>query len=431
MRFPMMRSKEASCDATSSCNAAATAAIEADTEESEIAVLLNEFLPDVPEDLVALRRALICWALLSFVFAMLLTMAQLAVRQYSQTHVSRGNLSTLFYALFPTPIPRSAIRAAALLSRRSSIEEQGAPPSYALLDMAIAVVLPLLTSYASSHKLLLPLTAYAPMVLALLLGLRIVAPISSSVEKMCNQGFGGDGHGGSHRQYLPLILQSLLWLSWSAMVASSSGLDLRNLWSSLGMTGLLLGFALQQYAADVAGGFTLATQGRFKVGDCVTLGGSPSWTVTVNKIGFISTQCTQFEFGQPCSLPNSMLVRAALQNDSKLRTRRVPLNLVVDGDTPAAKLAALPVALKDAVKEALHEASLDEGVEYVNEANGQAADLVDAAHPAGIHFQLVINVALQSNDMAKWLRVRSVALIGMLNGMERAGVKRGKVAHAH
>eukprot|EP00965_Chrysotila_dentata_P222201 6192814-Pleurochrysis_carterae.AAC.1 len=126
-----------------------------------------------------------------------------------------------------------------------------------------------------------------------------------------------------------------------------------------------------------------------------------------------------------------MLVRAALQNDSKLRTRRVPLNLVVDGDTPAAKLAALPVALKDAVKEALHEASLDEGVEYVNEANGQAADLVDAAHPAGIHFQLVINVALQSNDMAKWLRVRSVALIGMLNGMERAGVKRGKVAHAH
>lgn len=96
---------------------------------------------------------------------------------------------------------------------------------------------------------------------------------------------------------VPSAVQSTLWLVWGAALASALGLNVSAMWSSLGWSGVLFGLAMQHYAADIVGGFTLLANGHFVLGDTLSLGQPPGWTVIVREVGLLQTRCQRYDDG--------------------------------------------------------------------------------------------------------------------------------------
>jgi len=91
----------------------------------------------------------------------------------------------------------------------------------------------------------------------------------------------------------------------------------------LGAAGLAVGLALQGTLANIAAGVLLLFLRPFRVGESIDAG---SIAGTVREIGLFSTELQTWD-GIYLMVPNSQLASAAIQNYSRLPTRR--LNLVI------------------------------------------------------------------------------------------------------
>ena len=257
----------------------------------------------------------------------------------------------------------------------------------------------------------------------------------------------------------------MLWAVWGAMLLGFFGVDVTGFWQSLGASGLLIGLALQHYAADMVAGFTLLADGRFKLGEMITVGGVG--TITVRQVGVLQTRCTALDAGQvlppmeptpsPCasprtharthapraravssgerrvamtsqavSVPNSLLAKASIVNEARIGVRRINPAVVVDSSTPAELLLRLPLALRDAAKAALKKAGLADGVVALEEAMGGGAMVLTGADVNGITFVLTLAVKIKPPDVNRWKRVHTVALLGMCGELERLKVRLGR-----
>ena len=226
---------------------------------------------------------------------------------------------------------------------------------------------------------------------------------------------------------VPSAVQSTLWLVWGAALASALGLNVSAMWSSLGWSGVLFGLAMQHYAADIVGGFTLLADGRFVLGDMISLGQPPGWTVIVREVGLLQTRCQRYDDGFSCSIPNSTLVRSPIYNWARIQNRRVPLTVVVDGTLTAAQLAPLPRALLDAAKRAAREAGHND-ISFNGEAEGEAAEITELNGPQGISMDIVFFVPDVPADRGRWKRIKTAILVGLMHELEERGVALGRGA---
>ena len=98
------------------------------------------------------------------------------------------------------------------------------------------------------------------------------------------------------------------------------------------------------------GGFTLIADGRFSYGD------SNHWRRAEldgnGAPGGAARDALREARRARLLIPNSVLVRASIINESRVKSRRIPIDVVVDGATAPAKLAELPSALLSAARRA-------------------------------------------------------------------------------
>jgi small-conductance mechanosensitive channel len=129
--------------------------------------------------------------------------------------------------------------------------------------------------------------------------------------------------------------------------------------------------------------------------------------------------------GHALSVPNSVLAKASITNEDRIAKRRITPSVVIDANTPAAQIAPLPIALREAARAAMKEAGLEESVSFSNSEKGDGAELL-AADKDGLHFVIVINVVLPSNYLTLWKRVHTAAMCGMLGELQKRGIKLGR-----
>lgn len=299
--------------------------------------------------------------------------------------------------------------------------------AFIFLDLAIAVVAPVAVGL---H--MMPFQVAGQVTLSILLAARVVAPLGQSLHDSTDAVISSweattkGEHDFDHLRSGPDLIQGALWLVWMCFLGSTLGFDVRVVLSSLGASGFFLALALQHYAADVVGGFTLIADGRFSYGDQITIGGAPNWTVTVRQVGLLVTRCAKLD-GPACTIPNSVLVRASIINESRVKSRRIPIDVVVDGATAPAKLAELPSALLSAARRALA-AQKATDVTFTYEALGNAADLVDISGPHGVQMQLVLNVPTLAADVGRWKRLKSCVMLAVLGELSTRQISLGRTA---
>ena len=119
-----------------------------------------------------------------------------------------------------------------------------------------------------------------------------------------------------------LVRYAILVLVMIAVFAQF-GIQTTSIIAVLGAAGLAVGLALQGTLANIAAGVLLLFLRPFKVGESIDAGGVAG---TVREIGLFSTELQTWD-GIFLMVPNSQLASAAIQNYSRLPTRR--LNLVV------------------------------------------------------------------------------------------------------
>lgn len=309
------------------------------------------------------------------------------------------------------------------------------------LDLAVSCALPLALGKAGAG--LVSMQPVARFALAFLVGARIVSPVADTVGHVVDDAISAwaaqdkETHGGGsydHLSFVPNALVYLLWFVWAATLMQMLGFNVSGLWTALGSSGLLIGLALQHYAADTVAGFTLLADGRFKVGEVLTIGGVG--TVTIRQVGLLQTRCTALFFGQMLTVPNSTLAKACITNESRIVARRLPVVVTVDADTPTAKLTPLPVQLRDGAKAAITKAGLGActslakleakgGVGAADEAKGGGAEIT-GVDKEGITFTLTLSVPLPDDDRTVWKRVHTYAMLGCLGVLEANRIKLGR-----
>ena len=119
-----------------------------------------------------------------------------------------------------------------------------------------------------------------------------------------------------------LVRYAILVLVMIAVFAQF-GIQTTSIIAVLGAAGLAVGLALQGTLANIAAGVLLLFLRPFRVGESIDAG---SIAGTVREIGLFSTELQTWD-GIYLMVPNSQLASAAIQNYSRLPTRR--LNLVV------------------------------------------------------------------------------------------------------
>jgi MscS family membrane protein len=148
-------------------------------------------------------------------------------------------------------------------------------------------------------------------------------------------------------QLLPLIRRSLRFLLvvLAAMFVADAvlGQDVGAWLAGLGLAGLAVSLASQDSLKNFLGSISILLDRPFRVGDRVIIG---AYDGAVEDIGFRSTK-VRLAGGNLVTIPNALVVSAAVENVGRRPCIRRSLNLVLAHDTPPARVEGAVRIVRD------------------------------------------------------------------------------------
>jgi small conductance mechanosensitive channel len=142
------------------------------------------------------------------------------------------------------------------------------------------------------------------------------------------------------RTFLCSVASKTGWAVLLVIVLGRLGVDIGPLVASLGVTGVVLGFAFKESLGSLAAGLMIALNHPFRVGDYVVLGGVEG---TVTELNMMATVLATAD-NRMITVPNSSVWGGAITNFNARGMRRVDLAVNVSYGTDLAK--AMEVALE-------------------------------------------------------------------------------------
>ncbi len=141
------------------------------------------------------------------------------------------------------------------------------------------------------------------------------------------------------------LLKVAAWVAALLFIVSYFGYDISGAVVGLGVTGIVVGFALQSVLADLFASFSIYFDRPFQVGEFIIIGTDMG---TVTKVGLRSTRIRHLQ-GQELIVPNSELSKIRINNYGRMERRRVVFSFGVTYDTPAGKLETIPGIVKEII----------------------------------------------------------------------------------
>ena len=145
------------------------------------------------------------------------------------------------------------------------------------------------------------------------------------------------------RTFLCSVASKVGWAILIVVALGRLGVDVGPLVASLGVTGVVLGFAFKESLGSLAAGLMIALNHPFKVGDYVIAGGSEGVVTELNMMATVIATADN----KKVTVPNNSVWGSAITNFSALGKRRVDTRVGVAYGSDLAK--ATQVAL-DALK---------------------------------------------------------------------------------
>lgn len=131
-----------------------------------------------------------------------------------------------------------------------------------------------------------------------------------------------------------VVINLILWLIGILFFISNLGYNITSLIAGLGVSGIVVAFALQNVLADIFAYFSIYIDRPFKVGDFIIVGNDLG---TVKKIGIKNTKIDHLN-GQQLSIPNRTLTENNVNNYTVMQRRRIKFLIGVVYETPTKKL---------------------------------------------------------------------------------------------
>ena len=147
------------------------------------------------------------------------------------------------------------------------------------------------------------------------------------------------------------VLNAIIWIVAAVFILQDFGVDLTPVIAGLGISGVILGFALQETIASFFSGFIIAVKRPFEIGDYVSIGGTEGTVKTMDIMGVsLATGDNKL-----ITMSNKNVWGSVIINSSALDKRRIDMIVPVAYDTDLEKardvissvILSYPEVLKD------------------------------------------------------------------------------------
>ena len=147
------------------------------------------------------------------------------------------------------------------------------------------------------------------------------------------------------------VLNAIIWVVAAVFILQDFGVDLTPVIAGLGISGVVLGFALQETIASFFSGFIIAVKRPFEIGDYVSIGGTEGTVKTMDIMGVsLATGDNKL-----ITMSNKNVWGSVIINSSALDKRRIDMIVPVSYDTDLVKakdvissvILSYPEVLKD------------------------------------------------------------------------------------
>jgi small-conductance mechanosensitive channel len=155
----------------------------------------------------------------------------------------------------------------------------------------------------------------------------------------------GEQEGKEMMKLISTLIKLGLWGVAVLLVLSNLGYNVNSLIAGLGVSGIVVAFAVQKIAADLFSSLSIYFDKPFAPGDFVKIGEDMG---TVKQVGLRTTRITSLS-GEEIIIPNSEITTTRIQNFGKMKRRRAAFSIGVTYDTAKANLEKIPGMIKDII----------------------------------------------------------------------------------
>ncbi len=188
-------------------------------------------------------------------------------------------------------------------------------------------------------------------------------------------------------------------------VAQNMDVKVTSLLAGLGIGGIALAMAAKDTVENLFGSVTVLIDRPFEIGDWIVVGDVEG---TVEELGFRSTRVRTF-YNSVITLPNSLLVKASVDNLGARRYRRLKTMISIQYDTPPATIEAFCEGIRELIRKHPYTRK-DYYLVYFNQFAASSLDiLLYAFH--------------ETPDWPTELRERHRLLVDVVRLAERLGVE--------
>ncbi len=211
-------------------------------------------------------------------------------------------------------------------------------PFYALIAGTIALktlFLPAVWEKGLNAILLLVVTAEVILMLQRLLDYVIAQRVGDEVDRPSDSMLFATGD----------FIKGTLWILGALLIVSNLGINVTSLIAGLGVSGIIVAFALQNVLSDIFSSLSIHLDKPFQLGDFIIV---KDIRGTVEKIGLKSTRIRALS-GEQIIMPNQELTNSQVKNYRNMERRRVQFEFRVALNTPTEKLKKLPAEIEKVI----------------------------------------------------------------------------------
>lgn len=141
---------------------------------------------------------------------------------------------------------------------------------------------------------------------------------------------------------LSFVAKLILWTAVLLVALDNLGVNITTLVAGVGISGIAVALAVQNFLGDVFSAFSIALDKPFVIGDFIIV---DDLLGTVEHIGLKTTRVRSLS-GEQLIFANSDLLRSRIRNFKRMSERRVAFTFGVTYETRPELLAAIPVMVR-------------------------------------------------------------------------------------
>jgi small-conductance mechanosensitive channel len=178
-------------------------------------------------------------------------------------------------------------------------------------------------------------------------GLWATTAVIATLDRKRRSTLAADPAAASSIGVIGFLARATIWSFVLLLTLDNLGIEIKPLLAGLGIGGIAVALAAQNILGDLFASLSITLDRPFVVGDALQV---DDFNGTVEYIGVKSTRLRSLS-GEQIIIPNANLLASRVRNNTRMRERRVVINISVDQQTPTEQLKQIPGQIRALIEE--------------------------------------------------------------------------------